>query len=131
PSIRQPAQAPASNPAPSPSPPAMAAPAQPSASTNVSGYVQCFTMPVEGVWIAASSGGSGLATWHTVNEPTNAYYSYQLPNGGDYAVHVGCGGSPANWSVPADSGTVSGLVNNFVCDDVTGQTDYEICLHTN
>jgi hypothetical protein len=102
-----------------------------SASTGVSGYVECLTMPVEGVWIAASNGGSGWASWHTNGDPTYAYYSYNLPNGGSYAVHVGCGGSPQNWAVPTASGYYGGTVNDFLCYDEPYESPYKYCQHTN
>jgi hypothetical protein len=88
-------------------------------------------MAVEGVWIAAQNGGSGWATWTAMNSASTASYSYSLPNGGSYAVHVGCGGSPADWATTPDSNVVSGTVNDFICYDVAGQASFDFCSHIN
>lgn len=88
------------------------------ASTGVSGQVECLTMNVEGVWIAASNGGSGWASWSVSDgDPQFANYSYLLPNGRSYAVHVGCGGSSAHWAVPTYSDYYGGTYNSFLCYD--------------
>jgi len=100
------------------------------ASTGVAGNVQCLTMPVEGVWIAAASGGSGWASWSTHGNPTAASYHYSLPHGGKYAVHVGCGGSPARWLLSAYSGFYGGTYNNFLCYDEPYESYYKYCQHT-
>jgi hypothetical protein len=96
----------------------------------VSGHVRCSTMPVEGVWIVASKGGSGWAAWHDTRGPRIAYYGRRLPRGGPYAVHVGCGGSPKHWRTTPDSAAVSGTVNNFLCGDVTRRRDHDTCRRT-
>jgi hypothetical protein len=88
-------------------------------------------MAVEGVWIVAENGGSGWAKWTAVNSASTARYRYTLPNGGRYAVHVGCGGSPAHWQTTPDSNVVSGIFNDFVCYDVKGQPAYDFCSHIN
>jgi hypothetical protein len=85
-------------------------------------------MPVEGVWIDAQNGGSGYAKWTGITA-TIARYNYRLPKGGKYAVHVGCGGSLAQWQTQPDSNMVSGSVNNFVCHDIAGQSDFDFCQH--
>jgi hypothetical protein len=102
-----------------------------SASTGVSGYVECLTMPVEGVWIDAANGGSGWASWYTSGDAEYAHYSYNLPNNGSYAVHVGCGGSPSSWAVATHSGYYGGTVNDFLCYDEPSETPYTYCEHTN
>jgi hypothetical protein len=88
-------------------------------------------MAVEGVWIDAENGGSGWAQWAAMNSPSIAHYSYALPNGGSYAVHVGCGGSPADWLTTPDSNVVPGTVNDFLCHDVAGQPAFDFCSHIN
>ncbi len=69
-----------------------------------------------GVWIDAKSGGSGWATRTAVNNYT-ANYRYSLPNGGNYAVNVGCGGTPQNWATNNKSNAHGGTTNNFTCYD--------------
>ena len=78
---------------------------------------------------APENGGSGWATRSPVGSASIAHYSYTLPNGGSYAVHVGCGGSPADWLTTPDSGVVSGAVNNFLCYDLPSEPGYEFCSH--
>ena len=96
-----------------------------SASTYASGQVQCLTMPVEGVWVAANSGGSGWASWHTFGDPEVANFSYSLPNGGSYYVHVGCGGSPQHWAVATYSyNAVTGSGHVFYCYDYSYEDPY-------
>jgi hypothetical protein len=119
-----------------PAPPPTKAPAKPPVTAapvthQISGYVQCATMAVEGVWIAAVNGGSGWATWTALSSPSTASYSYTLPDGGSYAVHAGCGGSPADWATTPDSDVVSGTVNDFFCHDVAGQPSFGFCSHVN
>lgn len=96
------------------------------ASTFVSGQVECLTMPVEGVWIAANSGGSGWASWSAyAGDPEYASFSYNLPNGGSYYVHVGCGGSPQNWAVSTYSyNAVTGSGHVFYCYDYPYEDPY-------
>lgn len=95
----------------------------PSASaTTVSGYVECWpdtTKEVEGVWIAAASGGSGWATWHALpGQPNIAWFSRTLPRGGEYFVHVGCGGTTMRWELPLNSVTaLLGSGYYFTCYD--------------
>src|SRR5258708_8983460 len=127
PPTKAPAKAPAkAPPTPPAQPPVTAAPVTP----QISGYVQCSTMAVEGVWIAAENGGSGWGQL-AMNAASTARYSYSLPNGGSYAVHVGCGGSPADWLTTPDSNMVSGTFNDFLCYDVAGQPSYDFCSHIN
>ena len=100
--------------------------------TYVTGEVQCLSMDVEGVWIAAKNGGSWWANWWTNGDPTDAHYGYTLPYGGDYAVHVGCGGSRQHWNTPTYSDYVSGTNNDFFCyDQPNAGYAYKYCQHTN
>jgi hypothetical protein len=136
PPARAPAKAPAKPPAKAPAKPPAKAPAKAPVQTapltsQISGYVQCSTMAVEGVWIVAENGGSGWAKWTAGNSASTAKYSYTLPHGGRYAVHVGCGGSPAHWQTTPDSNVVSGTFNDFICYDVKGQSAYDFCSHIN
>jgi hypothetical protein len=119
-----------------PPPPLTTAPAKPPVTVapvnhQISGYVQCSTMAVAGIWIVAKQGGSGWAKWAAFDSSSTARYTYSLPNGGQYAVHVGCGGSPAHWLTTPYSKVVSGTFNDFICYDVAGQPAYDFCSHIN
>jgi hypothetical protein len=86
------------------------------AATTVKGQVTCVGNDnVVGVWIKAENGGSGWASWSAPLVSWVANYSYSLPNGGRYQVHVGCGGTPQNWATNNKSGYVSGTNNSFTC----------------
>jgi hypothetical protein len=89
---KAPAKAPAPPPTKAPSKAPTKAPTKPPVTPapvthQISGNVQCATMAVEGVWIAAVNGGSGWATWTAAGSAGTASYSYTLPHGGSYAVH--------------------------------------------
>jgi hypothetical protein len=100
-----------------------------SRSSVVTGSVTCISgRPVVGVWIAASSGqgdsgyahlGPGAASG--INHPAGATvtYSYRLPHGGSYAVHVGCGGAAKHWASSNYSPQLSALAARLRCDDPT------------
>ena len=103
---------------------------------TVSGTVTCSSQaPVAGIWIAATKGqdDSDFALWQTpdTNKPWIATYQYELPHGGTYNVHVGCGQDPTNqkewvnenWSKEA----VSGTNNSFICDDPLANQGVGIC----
>jgi hypothetical protein len=100
--------------------------------TTVTGSVVCESgRQVVGVWIAASSGqsDSGYAHLGPPNPTGNSYpigssgtYSYLLPHGGTYAVHVGCGGSAAHWASRNYSPLLSGRTADLRCDDPTAAT---------
>ena len=75
------------------------------ASTGISGQVVCADgLPVEGVWIAASS-GSGFANWSGPSGGDYANFSYALPRSEAWTVHVGCGGSRSDWRYPTNGDT--------------------------
>jgi hypothetical protein len=94
-----------------------------SASTEAAGQVSCSSgAPVEGVWIATVS-GSNWASWQPVGSGSTANYSLTLPASESYAVHVGCGGSTAQWAVTVSSGPVSPGSNSFNCIDNAGAAD--------
>ena len=88
------------------------------AASSISGHVYCTDgQAVEGVWVAANSGGSGWASWGVAGSTDYAWFSYTLPNGGSYSVHVGCGGSPSRWNTANYSVTVSASGYEFWCWD--------------
>jgi len=94
---------------------------------TVSGYIECQSQSVEGVWIQASSSDSGWAPfWPSASDPDYATYQYTLGSGGQYAVHVGCGGTQSSWGVATYSDSFSGPTNDFYCYD-SGGADYTYC----
>jgi TIR domain len=82
---------------------------------------------VVGVWIAASSGQKDSGFAHLgpavsgVNYPAGSKvtFSYLLPQGGTYSVHVGCGGIASRWASANYSPVLSGRVVTLECDDPT------------
>jgi hypothetical protein len=86
------------------------------------GTVECTSgAPVEGVWVDAANGKqSGWAHWQTLGKVSVAAFDRALPDGGDYAVHVGCGGTPGDWLSSSVSQYVSSEAGSveFVCQDV-------------
>ena len=95
---------------------------------KVSGSIQCQSKNVEGVWIQAAGGGSGWAPWvSSAAHATYATYSYTLPHGGDYSVHIGCGGTTASWAVATYSSFYGGTVNDFYCYDESSSSEYSVC----
>lgn len=93
----------------------------------LAGSVVCLSgQPVVGVWIAASTGqrDSGYAHLGTANSaggnyPTGptATYSFSLQNGTTYSVHVGCGGTVADWKSSDDSPLLSARSVTLHCAD--------------
>ena len=101
------------------------------APTNISGSIQCESSSVEGVWIQSANGGSGWAPWvSSAARSDYATYSYTLPEGGEYSVHVGCGGTTASWKVAEYSNFYGGTVNDFYCYDESGSSLYTYCART-
>lgn len=98
-------------------------------SSTVTGSVVCESgRPVVGVWIAASAGqsDSGYAHVGPSDSSGTSYpigpagtYSYLLPHGGPYAVHVGCGGTAAHWASRSYSPLLSSRTAHLRCDDPT------------
>lgn len=81
--------------------------------------------PVVGIWIAAASGqkdsgyahlGPATAAASHATGPT-VTYSYLLPHGGTYNVHVGCGGTSSHWESSNFSPPISARVVQLRCDD--------------
>jgi len=81
---------------------------------------------MEGIWISALK-GSGYAPWQGIGDGATSKYWYTLPVSEDYSVHVGCGGTTANWGVADYSSVVTGTQNSFECFDVSGQSGYGTC----
>lgn len=89
----------------------------------LTGSVWCESgRPVVGVWIAASSGQSDSGHAH-LGSATNSglnTYTYLLPHGGTYSVHVGCGGTASRWASRNFSPVLSGPTAHLECDDPAG-----------
>ncbi len=107
-------------------------------SANITGKVFCAGgEQVEGVWIDAQNQGSGFANWYTTNSSgSEAGFKYTLPNGGEYNIHMGCGGSKQNWENVQTTEAGTGMVkddNNhyFICYDVPLTPDYGQCRMQN
>src|SRR5690349_6589946 len=86
---------------------------------EVNGTVRCTSgAAVQGVWIEGFSGGSGYASLTPAHRhsPTVSY-RYVLPSGGDYQVHVGCGGTPSDWDRTLRSSYVEPGTRHFLCAD--------------
>lgn len=111
---------------------------------KVTGSVVCESgRPVVGVWIAASTGQSDSGYAHLgppdasgVSYPIGAAgtYSYRLPHGGSYAVHVGCGGTAQRWASSNYSPLLSSPTVHLHCNDPTssaqGASPQGICTVT-
>ena len=98
---------------------------------DISGSVQCESRSVEGVYIEGSNGGSGWAPWvSSAARSSYATYSYTLPQGGEYAVYVGCGGTTSAWTIATYSSFFGGTVNDFYCYDESSTSDYTYCKRT-
>jgi transcriptional regulator with XRE-family HTH domain len=97
-----------------------------SSSSLVTGSVACAEgRPVVGVWIAAATGqrdsgfahlGPARAAGVNFAAGSTVTYSYLLPHGGSYAVHVGCGGTAAHWAASDFSPLLSESTVNLRCD---------------
>jgi hypothetical protein len=83
---------------------------------------------VVGVWIAAATGqtDSGYAHLGPLNPSSTGAsigsegtYSYLLPRGGSYVVHVGCGGNAQHWDSTNYSPELSDRTANLLCHDPT------------
>jgi hypothetical protein len=96
----------------------------PLATTTISGTVTCAGHhSVVGVWVSASAGGSGWASWSPVpGAPYQARYSKSVTGGGLISLHVGCGGTPQRWW--SDNATPSGAIGSgtldAVCNEASG-----------
>jgi hypothetical protein len=113
----------ATTPAPKPAP--TTPPPPTNKAVTVSGYVECQSQGVEGVWIQAATSDSGWAPfWPSAGNPDYATYQYTLDSGGQYAVHVGCGGTQSSWAVATYSDYFSGPTNDFYCYDSGANYSY-------
>lgn len=91
----------------------------------ISGEVECASgASVVGVWVEARDGGSGWAD-RQVKEGGRTRYDFVLPNGGQYQLHVGCGGTDAEWGATNYTPFVANTPMSFRCFDSSGDTQGE------
>ena len=103
---------------------------------SISGTVQCTDNErVVGVWVSAvnDTSGSNFAKWYKTNSNgSEAAFTYDLPNGDAYNVHVGCGGSTQDWENTDYTENGSGSIKNyhshyFTCQDVPLKAGHGPC----
>jgi hypothetical protein len=93
---------------------------------KVSGFLTCSSgHPVVGVWLHGTSASGWAKLENTADGRTE--YSYKLPRGNDYSLHVGCGGTSDKWAVDPHTAEVSGTRNSFDCFDVPNYPLYKTC----
>jgi nucleoside phosphorylase len=102
-------------------------------STELSGSVVCESgKPVVGVWIASSAGQGASGFAHLgppdvdgISRPigSRGTYSYLMPHGGSYAVHVGCGGNAKKWASKFFSRLLSSPTVSLRCGASTSAQD--------
>jgi hypothetical protein len=84
---------------------------------DIDGTATCASgAPVVGVWIEGFSGGSGFATLTGTDGPATRF-AYHLPDGGQYQVRVGCGGTPGDWHATDVSSYSDDGFRALVCED--------------
>jgi hypothetical protein len=75
--------------------------ASPAQASQRDGTVRCYfgdAKNVVGVWVEVSGGGSGWAGWSKLaDDSQGASWSFDVPDGRSYSLHVGCGGTPRRW----------------------------------
>ncbi len=100
----------------------------------ISGKVSCIgNEQVEGIWVQATNDGSGWADKHqTDSDGAVVVFTYVLPNGGAYNLHVGCGGSEQHWNTISTTEAGSGTIQDhtfhfFTCQDSLRAVGYGSC----
>lgn len=93
-------------------------PAQP---TEVAGVVSCASgAPVVGIWVDAVDGGSGFADRRDLPDGSTSFTKL-INFGSSYQIHVGCGGTEADWATSYFSHPQTGQNLTFVCEDQTAK----------
>jgi hypothetical protein len=72
--------------------------------------------PIIGIWVHVPSSGSGFVGTWSPGDGSSVPFSHTLPHSEQYAVHLGCGGTPQNWLYKPKSNLVSGSGLHFFCD---------------
>lgn len=93
---------------------------------TIGGQLTCSSgKSIEGVWVSTTT-GSGYAPWQGLGNNVSKYW-YTLPTSEPYSVHVGCGGTQADWGVACYGPQVTNPADSFECFDVSGAGGYETC----
>lgn len=71
-----------------------------------------------GIWVSASHGDAGWAEIAPTARPGSIGFVRRIKHGGDYAVNVGCGGTPSDWRMSATSALHSAGWVSLTCHDV-------------
>lgn len=105
-------------------------------SVTITGKVSCVdNLRIVGVWISVNS-GSGFANPYKINSSGSAVqFTFTLPHGGAYNVHVGCGGSRDDWLNTDYTEIGSGAVKDykfhvFTCQDTPLTAGHGPCYLT-
>lgn len=104
------------------------APDSPIGTYEVSGSLTCSSgNRVVGVWVQGKS--KRAEGWAKMTSLPNGEtrYSYVLPRGEIYSLHIGCGGTAQDWAVDPHTAEVSGNRNSFDCFDVQALPRYKFC----
>lgn len=91
----------------------------PASAASQSGTVRCFldtsNSLVVGVWVELEGGGSGWANrWELADDPQGNNWSFDIPDGRRYKLHIGCGGTPARWNTSTKTSWTSTNVDAVV-----------------
>lgn len=106
-----------------------------SSKVEVDGQITCLSgRSVEGVWVQARV-HSGFAPWIPLKLPgktlgSTSKWWYWLPKAESYSLHIGCGGTKANWGVACYSKVVPGVPMSFGCIDTKSKAGYGTCYAT-
>lgn len=107
-------------------PPAAPKTAPANTPVTIGGQLTCSSgKSIEGVWVSTTT-GSGYAPWQGLGNNVSKYW-YTLPTSEPYSVHVGCGGTQADWGVACYGPQVTNPADSFECFDVSGAGGYETC----
>ncbi|MFC9795359.1 hypothetical protein ACFVJI_22265 [Streptomyces sp. NPDC127584] len=97
--------------------------------SEASGELTCSSgSRVVGVWLQGTS-VHGWAEFRNTSDG-KAEYSYKVPRGERYSLHIGCGGTPEKWLVDPHTSEVDGTRNSFDCFDVQSAPHYKFCRKT-
>ncbi|MFJ8685802.1 hypothetical protein [Micromonospora wenchangensis] len=71
-----------------------------------------------GIWVSAPHGDAGWAEVTPGVRQNSVTFAKGIDHGGDYALYVGCGGTPSDWRTTATSAPRSAGWANLNCHDV-------------
>jgi hypothetical protein len=101
----------------------------PAQQEKISGQVSCQSdRAVVGIWVAQATGVGMLANRiPDAANPSTVGYHATIPEDVAYELHVGCGGTPQDWSMSASSSTTTAVTLTLRCHDVEGDPAYGTC----